>query len=181
MKRKTTGKESSFLWNNWETPKPSNEFFIGWPDATNSLRLEQVRPTWAPPPPPLNPAPPAGRCFQLETVGENSWPTQRQATDPSGPTTDDRSTNKKNWSLCTLPQARLRPIWCHFVLSYYIESLLSFGMSSTLEFPSYIDLDATKNRRSPKLFVLKWFIRFSQNNWSELVFKWLNRPKTNKI
>ena len=144
-----------FLWENWEHPKPSFKFLVG--DQT--LRFLEVRtgmtnlsPSTTSPEP--GSPQPAG-AFNWRLSEENSWPTQRQATDPSGPTTDDRSTNKKNWSLCTLPLPRLRPIWCHFVLSYYIESLLPFGRSSTLEFPSYIDLDATKNRRSPKLFVLK--------------------------
>ena len=101
MKRKTTGKESFFLWNNWETPKPSNTFFTGWPDAINLQRYRTGMTNLSPSttsPEPGSPQP-AG-AFNWRLSEENSWPTQRQATDPSGPTTDDRSTNKKNWSLC---------------------------------------------------------------------------------
>ena len=109
-----------FLWENWEHPKPSFKFLVG--DQT--LRFLEVRtgmtnlsPSTTSPEP--GSPQPAG-AFNWRLSEENSWPTQRQATDPSGPTTDDRSTNKKNWSLCTLPLPRLRPIWCHFVLSYTV-------------------------------------------------------------
>ena len=130
-KEKTNGIESFFLWNNWETPKPSNTFFTRWPDAINSYRSGQVWPTWAPPPPPLNPAPPTRQV--LSTGGRRKQLTDPTTSDRSVRTDDRRPLDEQEklvpvYTSSSAPAPHMMP----FVLSYYIESLLPFGRSSTI-------------------------------------------------
>ena len=78
--KKKKGHREFFLLK--QSRDPETNQFTWWSDAMNPYRSGQVWPTWAPPPPPLNPAPPSR---QVLSTGDCR---RKQLTDP---TTSDRS------------------------------------------------------------------------------------------